>query len=64
MLLGAKKEASSIKWVKIHTKCWMQYFMITYDMEINESEHNLSTINFSTKIIFTSGSLSSVIPRE
>ena len=38
--------------------------MITYDMEINESEHNLSTINFSTKIIFTSGSLSSVIPGE
>ena len=64
MLLGAKKVASSIKWVKIHTKCWMQYFMITYDMEINESEHNLSTINFSTKIIFTSGSLSSVIPGE
>ena len=38
--------------------------MMTYDMEINEFEHNLSTTTFSAKTVFTSGSLSSVIPGE
>ena len=54
-----------MKWVNIHNKFWIQYFMITYDMEINEFEHNLYTTILSREIItFTSGSLSSVIPRK